>query len=138
MLSRYSSSLDVSGGVKVVGLRIAEGQCCGAVQLRGKVNALGQAFSQRSDEQRDSTRAHQVSLGAFALEDALAHGRPYAAAASLLSQSCSEDDLVAAALQALPTDSAEKARAARMLVCKMDSVCTLEAAQHGAVCICCV
>ncbi|KAK9904932.1 hypothetical protein WJX75_005876 [Coccomyxa subellipsoidea] len=77
-------------------------------ELRTRVNALGQAFSRRSDEQRDSTRAHQVSLGAFALEDALAHGRPYAAAASLLSQSCSEDDLVAAALQALPKEAADK------------------------------
>ena len=80
------------------------------------MNALGQAFSRRSDEQRDSTRAHQVSLGAFALEDALAHGRPYAAAASLLSQSCSEDDLVAAALQALPKEATDKAGATLTLV----------------------
>lgn len=74
------------------------------------MNALGQAFSRRSDEQRDSTRAHQVSLGAFALENALARGQPYAQAASLLAQSCREDELVSAALQALPKESADKAR----------------------------
>ena len=82
---------------------------CGR-QLRTRVNALGQAFTRRSDEQRDSTRAHQVSLGAFALENALARGQPYGQAASLLAQSCPEDELVSAALQALPKDSADKAR----------------------------
>lgn len=84
-----------------------------SVQLRFKVNALGQAFTRRSDEQRDSMRAHQISLGAFALQNALAHGKPYADAASLLAQTCAkEDEVVAAALQALPQDSASRVRLA--------------------------
>ncbi len=57
-----------------------------ALQVRQHVNALGAAFSRRSNEAQASTLAHQLSLGVFALEDALAHGRPYAAAASQLAR----------------------------------------------------
>ena len=49
-----------------------------------------------------------LSLGVFALEDALAHGRPYAAAASQLARSAPEDELVASACQALPQDAADR------------------------------
>ena len=78
------------------------------VQVRKYVNALGAAFSRRSDEAQASTLAHQLSLGVFALEDALAHGRPYAAAASQLASSAPQDELVASACQALPQDAADR------------------------------
>ena len=78
------------------------------MQVRKYVNALGAAFSRRSDEAQASTLAHQLSLGVFALEDALAHGRPYAAAASQLASSAPQDELVASACQALPQDAADR------------------------------
>ena len=78
------------------------------MQVRKYVNALGAAFSRRSDEAQASTLAHQLSLGVFALEDALAHGRPYAAAASQLARSAPQDELVASACWALPQDAADR------------------------------
>ena len=79
-----------------------------AAQVRTFVNSLGAAFSRRSDEAQASNLAHQLSLGVFALEDALAHGRPYAAAASQLARSAPEDELVASACKALPQAAAER------------------------------
>lgn len=84
-----------------------------ALQVRKHVNALGAAFSRRSDEAQASTLAHQLSLGVFALEDALSHGRPYAAAADQLARSAPDDELVASACQALPQEAAEKVRLLR-------------------------
>ena len=79
-----------------------------AVQVRTFVNSLGAAFSRRSDEAQASNLAHQLSLNVFALEDALAHGRPYAAAASQVARSAPEDELVASACKALPEAAAER------------------------------
>ena len=81
-----------------------------ALQVRQHVNALGAAFSRRSNEAQASTLAHQLSLGVFALEDALAHGRPYAAAASQVARCAPDDELVASACRALPEGSAKKVR----------------------------
>ncbi len=78
------------------------------LQVRQYVNALGAAFSRRSDEAQASKLAHELSLSAFALEDALAHGRPYAAAASQLARSAPDDELVALACKALPQDAAKQ------------------------------
>ncbi len=41
------------------------------VQVRMRVNSLGRAFGRRSEEHQSSARAHQISLGTFALESAL-------------------------------------------------------------------
>lgn len=81
-----------------------------ALQVRQHVNALGAAFSRRSNEAQASTLAHQLSLGVFALEDALAHGRPYAAAASQLARCAPDDELVASACRALPEGTAKRVR----------------------------
>ena len=81
-----------------------------ALQVRQHMNALGAAFSRRSNEAQASTLAHQLSLGVFALEDALTHGRPYAAAASQVARCAPDDELVASACQALPEGTAKKVR----------------------------
>ena len=81
-----------------------------ALQVRQHVNALGAAFSRRSNEAQASTLAHQLSLGVFALEDALTHGRPYAAAASQVAHCAPDDELVASACRALPEGTAKKVR----------------------------
>jgi cation transport ATPase len=82
----------------------------GVSQVRVKLNALSQAFSRRSEEQKDSTQAHLLSLGTFALENALVQGLPFSKAASRLASSCNEDELVSAALQALPKYSDDRVR----------------------------
>lgn len=85
------------------------------LQVRKYVNALGMAFSRRSDEAQASTLAHELSLGVFALEDALAHGRPYAAAASQLARSAPDNELVALACEALPQGAAKRVSPCRFL-----------------------
>lgn len=41
------------------------------MQVRIKVGALGRAFSARSDERQTSVEAHKLSMGTFAVENAL-------------------------------------------------------------------
>ena len=48
-------------------------------QVRVRVDALSQAFQQRSDERVTSTVAHKLAAGTFALQEALGSGRPYEA-----------------------------------------------------------
>lgn len=85
-------------------MRLKMSVCCSS-QVRSKLNALSKAFNRRSEEQRDSAQAHQLSLGTFALENALKHGAPFSSAASKLAESCPEDGLVSLAVQALQEHS---------------------------------
>lgn len=74
--------------------------------VREKVNTLERAFQRRSNEQRTSHQAHQLSLGVFALLSALAGGRPLGDALTLLQGLAGSDPVVAAALQAVPSAAA--------------------------------
>lgn len=76
-------------------------------QVRAQVNALGQAFRRRSDEQQISTSAHHLASGSFALAEALARGRPYMAEVNALAEGCQDDHLVIVALTSVPQDYAE-------------------------------
>ncbi|KAK9804866.1 hypothetical protein WJX72_009060 [[Myrmecia] bisecta] len=77
-------------------------------KVRIKLNALGQAFSQRSQERHTSHTAHKLALGTFALESALCQGQPFEEALRLLARGCEGDDLVYAAIRALPKETAEQ------------------------------
>ncbi len=76
-------------------------------KVRIRVDALSNAFLKRSVERRTSHLAHKLALGAFALESALAEGRPFEAELSVLQAGCGEDPLVAAAVKVLPKGLAQ-------------------------------
>lgn len=73
-----------------------------------KLNSLAQAFSHRSDESATSHSVHKLSLGVFALEDALQQGSPFSDQKTVLLTSCSDDRLVDLAVQSLPNDISNK------------------------------
>jgi len=54
------------------------------VQVRMKLNSLSTAFGRRSEEQASSHTVHNLSLGTFALENALQEGLPLDAGARAL------------------------------------------------------
>ena len=73
------------------------------MQVRLKLDALQQAFNQRSSERQISHAAHAVSAHTFELESALASGRPFQRELASLRQVASEDPLLQAILRSLPT-----------------------------------
>ena len=76
------------------------------MQVRLKLDALQQAFDQRSSERQISHAAHAVSAHTFELESALASGRPFQQELSSLKQVASEDPLLQAILRSLPSNFA--------------------------------
>ncbi|KAK9827794.1 hypothetical protein WJX74_002399 [Apatococcus lobatus] len=75
-------------------------------EVRLKLDALQQAFDQRSSERQISHAAHAVSAHTFELESALASGRPFQQELASLKQVASEDPLLQAILRSLPSNFA--------------------------------
>ena len=77
-------------------------------RLREQVNTLALAFQKRSTEARSSHGVHKLAVGVFALEEAMANGRPVQAAVDLLQQGSAGDgaaaDLVRTVVGSLPPD----------------------------------
>ena len=79
-------------------------------RLREQVNTLALAFQKRSTEARSSHRVHKLAVGVFALEEAMANGRPVQAAVNLLQEGSAADgdsataDLVRTVVGSLPPD----------------------------------
>lgn len=78
-----------------------------SLKVRMKLNSLTQAFSQRSEESAASHSVHKLTLGVFALNNALEAGHPTSRHRDLLRSSCDKDPLVSLAVDSLPesTDS---------------------------------
>lgn len=70
-----------------------------------KLNTLSAAFGRRSREQAISHGLHKLSLGVFELGSAVESGQPCGAEARALAESCTGDDLVAAAVSSLPAST---------------------------------
>lgn len=72
------------------------------MQVRLKLNSLSQAFGLRSEEQAASHSVHKLTLGVFALSNALDHGVPFHRQKASLQKSCAEDPLISLAVDSLP------------------------------------
>lgn len=76
-------------------------------QVRQRLNALQAALSRRGTDQHTSHSAHELAVGAFALQEALEEGRPLAPAVAYLRRVAASDPLVSLALEALPPAAVE-------------------------------
>jgi hypothetical protein len=90
-------------------------------QVRRHLGTLGRVLQQRSGEARASHLAHQVTLGASALEAALVDGRPFAGQLAQLART--DDELLAVALRALPEGLAEQVRGSAARSCARQIGC---------------
>ena len=79
-----------------------------------KLNSLTQAFGMRSDEQATSHSVHKLTLGVFALNNALDHGVPFARQKAALQRSCAEDSLISLAVDSLPETDQVRFSSARI------------------------
>ena len=67
-----------------------------------KLNSLKQAFGMGSDDRATSHSIHKLTLGVFALSNALDSGVPFTPQKAALQKSCAEDPLVSLAADSLP------------------------------------
>ena len=72
------------------------------LQVRLKLNSLTQAFRLRSEEHATSHSVHKLTLGVFALNNALDHGVPFNPQKAALQKSCADDPLISLAVDSLP------------------------------------
>ena len=72
------------------------------------MNSLSKAFNQRSTAAKNSHGVHKVSLGTFALSNALEQGSPFASEAEALKQSNPDDRLISAVVDTLPSRVAQQ------------------------------